>query len=163
MERRKGYQIRLLIPVRLPRTRYVPDTSFKPSIEIGSEVLDPILRRVHLSPEFGLPAVALLSLLLVDAILSAQSLFLETLVRILRGKVVDCHPSGFAFLILGLNYSIIVIDQSRFCLMSDVFVFVFSFGHDIDSVRHLLDKLSPRSWSLSMGEIKQIEGFCRQG
>ena len=46
--------------------------------------------------------VALLSLLLVDAILSAQSLFLETLVRILRGKVVDCHPSGFALILLPL-------------------------------------------------------------
>ena len=45
--------------------------------------------------------------------------------------------------------------------MSDVFVSYF--GHDIDSVHPLLDQLSPRSWSLSMGEIKQIEGFCRQG
>ena len=81
--------------------------------------------------------------------------------RIPLNTKADYHSSGFAFLILGLNYSIIVIDQSRFCLMSDVFV--FSFGHDIDSVRHLLDQLSPRSWSLSMGEIKQIEGFCRQG
>ena len=69
--------------------------SSKPAVGVRSEVSDPILKRVHLSTEFGLPVVALLSLLLVDAILSAQSLFLETPVRILRGKVVDCHPSGF--------------------------------------------------------------------
>ena len=100
MESRKGYQIRLLIPVRLPRTRYVPDTSFKPSIEIGSEVLDPILRRVYLSPEFGLPAVALLSLLLVDAIFLVQSLFPAAPVRILLGKAVGSHPSGFSLPLL---------------------------------------------------------------
>ena len=76
--------------------------SSKPSVRVRSEVSDPILKRVHLSTEFGLPVVALLSLLLVDAILSAQSLFLETPVRILRGKVVDCHPSGFALILLPL-------------------------------------------------------------
>ena len=71
-------------------------------VGIGSGVSDPILKRVHLSTEFGLPVVALLSLLLVDAILSAQSLFLETPVRILLGKVVDCHPSGSSLILLPL-------------------------------------------------------------
>ena len=40
-------------------------------VGIGSEVSDPILKRVRWWLEFGLPAVALLSLLLVDVILSA--------------------------------------------------------------------------------------------
>ena len=83
-------------------SRYVPDMGFKLSVEIGSKVLDRIFKRVHLWLEFGLPAEAQPSLLLVDAILSAQSLFLETPVRILLGKVVDCHPSGFALILLPL-------------------------------------------------------------
>ena len=76
--------------------------SFKLSVGVRSEVSDPILKRVHLSTEFGLPVVALLSLLLVDAILLVQSLFPATPVRILLDKAVDSHPSGFALILLWL-------------------------------------------------------------
>ena len=83
-------------------SRYVPDMGFKLSVEIGSKVLDRIFKRVHLWLEFGLPAEAQPSLLLVDAILLAQSLFPVLLVRILLGKVIDSHPSGFALILLWL-------------------------------------------------------------
>ena len=73
---------------------------FKPSVGIRSEVSDPILTRVHLWLEVGLPATALLSLLLVAASSSAQSLFPVLPDRILLGKVVDCHPSGFVLILL---------------------------------------------------------------
>ena len=76
--------------------------SSKPSVRVRSEVSDPILTRVHLWLEFGLPATALLSLLLVDAISSAQSLFPVLPDRILLGKVVDCHPSGSSLILLPL-------------------------------------------------------------
>ena len=83
-------------------SRYVPDMGFKLSVEIGSKVLDRIFKRVHLWLEFGLPAEAQPSLLLVDAILLAQSLFPVLLVRILLGKVIGSHPSGFALILLWL-------------------------------------------------------------
>ena len=74
----------------------------KLSLEIGSKVLDRIFKLVDLWVEFGLPAEAQPSLLLGDAILLAQSLFPVLLVRILLGKVIDSHPSGFALILLWL-------------------------------------------------------------